>query len=105
MKEVYIGKNVLIADRVFISDNLHGYENVAKPVQEQQSVFKNPVRIGAGSWIGVNAAVIGAEIGKNCVIGANAVVTKDVPDYCVVAGIPARIIRRFNEEKGEWEKA
>jgi acetyltransferase-like isoleucine patch superfamily enzyme len=47
-------------------------------------------------------SVIGASIGKHCVIGSNAVVTKDIPDYCVAIGIPARIIKRYNPEVGKW---
>lgn len=43
-----------------------------------------------------------ASIGKHCVIGSNAVVTKDIPDYCVAIGIPARIIKRYNPEVGKW---
>ena len=60
--------------------------------------------IGDGVWLGENACVIGVSIGKNSVVGANAVVTKDVPDYCVVAGAPAYIIKRYNFEKKEWCK-
>ncbi|WP_289818532.1 DapH/DapD/GlmU-related protein, partial [uncultured Duncaniella sp.] len=62
------------------------------------------VRIGEGSWLGVGVSVLGANIGRHCVIGANAVVTKDIPDYCVAAGIPARIIKRYDFDSREWRK-
>ena len=63
------------------------------------------LKIVQGSWIGTHVAIIGdVHIGRNCVIGANAVVTRDVPDYCVVAGAPAQIIKRFNLQTKKWEK-
>ena len=61
--------------------------------------------IGEGSWIGTNAVIIGnVRIGKHSVIGANAVVTKDIPDYSVAVGIPARVVRQFDFLTGEWKK-
>jgi acetyltransferase-like isoleucine patch superfamily enzyme len=63
------------------------------------------VIIGSGTWLGTNAVVVGnVRIGRNCVIGANSVVTKDIPDYCIAAGIPAKIIRQYNLATNEWEK-
>lgn len=102
-KSIILEDNVLTADRVYISDNLHSYENISTPVLKQPVKQINPVRIGEGSWLGVGAVVLGANIGKHCVIGANAVVTKDIPDYCVAAGVPAKIIRRYNASTGRWE--
>jgi len=62
----------------------------------------SPVSIGDGSWIGENVCIVGATIGKNCVIGANSVVTKNIPDFCVAVGIPARIIKRYDLNKCAW---
>ncbi len=101
---IVIENNVLTADRVYISDNIHGYENIEIPVLYQPIVQKKEVRIGEGSWLGVGVSVIGASIGKHCIIGSNAVVTKDIPDYCVAVGIPAKIIKRYNPEIGKWLK-
>ena len=59
--------------------------------------------IGNGTWIGTNAVIVGnIQIGKHCVIGANSVVTKDIPDYSVAAGIPAKVIKRYDFEEEEW---
>lgn len=103
-KKIHIQKSVLIADKVYISDNLHSYEDISTPIIEQEIIQKDEVIIGQGSWIGEGVCIIGAKIGKNCVIGANAVVTKDIPDYCVVVGIPAKIIKRYCFEQQKWLK-
>lgn len=103
-KSIYIGKNVLTADKIYISDNLHTYENIHIPVMHQPIKQINEVSIGDGTWIGENACIIGVKIGKNCVIGANSVVTKDIPDFSVAVGIPAIIIKRFNLVKNAWLK-
>ncbi|QOG03784.1 DapH/DapD/GlmU-related protein [Flavobacterium sp. MDT1-60] len=103
-KEIIIGKNVLTADKVYISDNLHQYENIELPIMFQGIKQLSNVRIGDGSWIGENVCIIGASIGENCVIGANSVVTKDIPDYCVAVGAPARIIKKYNIILQKWEK-
>jgi acetyltransferase-like isoleucine patch superfamily enzyme len=103
-KRIEIGKNVLTADRVYIADNVHQYEDINVPIKNQPVKQLGEVYIGDGSWIGENACIIGARIGKNCVIGANAVVLKNIPDYSVAVGIPAKVIKRFNQEINEWVK-
>jgi acetyltransferase-like isoleucine patch superfamily enzyme len=103
-KKIEIQKNVLTADKVYISDNLHGYKDVHLPIIKQNIVQINTVLIGEGSWIGENACILGVKIGRNCVIGANTVVTKDIPDYCVVVGSPGRIIKRYCFESQQWRK-
>lgn len=99
-----IGKKVLTADRVYISDHSHDFSDPHAPILEQAVVSKGMITIGEGTWIGENAVILACSIGRHCVIGANAVVIHDVPDYCVVAGIPARIVKRFNFESESWEK-
>jgi acetyltransferase-like isoleucine patch superfamily enzyme len=103
-KKIVLGKQVLTADKVYISDNIHGFEDIHTPVKHQPVVQKNEVYIGDGSWLGENVCVIGAKIGRQCVIGANSVVTRDIPDYCVAAGSPARIIKRYNHDTKSWEQ-
>lgn len=102
-RSIVIEEKVLTANHVYISDNLHGFEDINTPIVEQPIKQLNNVVIGEGSWIGENVCIIGASIGKNCVIGANAVVTKDIPDYSVAVGVPAKVIKRYNLEKKEWE--
>lgn len=104
IEEIIIENNVLISDRVFISDHIHDYEDVKKPVIKQPLKFKGKVRIKEGSFIGINCVVMpGVVIGKNSVVGASSVVTKDVPDYSVVIGNPARVIKTYNFKKEKWE--
>ena len=68
----------------------HGIERLDVPVREQPGVFER-VTIGEDSWIG-ERAVVSADVGKHCVVGAGAVVTKSVPDYAIVVGVPAKVI-------------
>ena len=99
---IRIGKNVLIADKVYITDNLHNYSDVSSPIIFQTIKQLSKVSIGTGSWIGENVSIIGASVGENSVIGANSVVTKNIPSYCVAVGVPAKIIKRYCLEKCEW---
>lgn len=103
-KKIVISKKVLTADNVYISDNLHSYENINLPIKEQPIKQLNSVYIGEGTWIGENVCIIGASIGKHCVIGANAVVTKDIPDYSIAVGVPAKVIRKYNHNKKQWDR-
>lgn len=102
VRDVVIEDHVLTANNVYISDNLHAYEDVEVPVLHQPVRFKRRVLIGQGSWIGENACIIGASVGKNCVIGANAVVTHDIPDFSVAVGAPAVVIRYFDLHGKRW---
>lgn len=103
-RSVRIGSKVLTANGVYISDNLHGYRDPTTAVLDQPVVQSNDVSIGDGSWLGHNVCVTGASIGRHCVIGANAVVTRDIPDFCVAIGAPAIIIRRYDPARGDWRK-
>jgi acetyltransferase-like isoleucine patch superfamily enzyme len=99
---VTIGDYVLTANNVYISDNIHGYEDIKQPIMNQAVQFKRAVVIGSGAWLGENVCVIGAHVGRNSVIGANSVVTRDIPDYSVAVGSPAVVIRQFNLELQSW---
>lgn len=92
-----IGKKVLFSPNVYITDCDHEYRNVDIPIIDQGIVQKGQkVSIGDGSYVGINAVIVGnVKIGKHCVIGANSVVTKDVPDYCVAVGSPTRVIKNI----------
>lgn len=101
---IVIEDNVLMSDRVFISDHIHDYEDVASPIKNQKLKYKGDVLIKEGAFIGINSVISpGVTIGKNSVVGASSVVTKSVPDYCVVAGNPAKIIKRYNSEQEKWQ--
>lgn len=103
-KRIVIEESVLTANHVYISDNQHAFYNVNIPILEQPIVQLKDVIIGRGSWLGENVCVIGASIGRNCVIGANAVVTHDIPDYSVAVGVPAKVIKRYDFETKQWVK-
>lgn len=94
MENITIGRDIMISDRVYIGDCLHGFDRSDLPIKDQYMHSSGPVVIGDGTWIGIGAAIMpNVKIGRNCVIGANSVVTHDVPDGCVVAGSPARALR------------
>jgi acetyltransferase-like isoleucine patch superfamily enzyme len=99
---VHLEKDVLLAAGVHVPSGgaTHGTDDIDVPIREQPGT-RTLVRIGEGTWVG-SAAVILADVGKHCVIGAGAVVTRPLPDYVVAAGVPARVIRsRLPEPAGE----
>lgn len=105
--DVQICDNVNIAPYVFLGDHNHKYEDISVPIRDQSidMTHENKVVVGSDTWIGTKVSIIGnVRIGHHCVIGANSVVSKDIPDYCVAAGIPARIIKQYNFETKKWEK-
>ena len=105
VNEVIIEENVLTGPHVFVSDHNHEYRNPKMPICMQGVMVPegSKVVIGEGTWLGTNVVVVGnVRVGKHCVIGANSVVTKDIPDYSVAAGIPCRVIKRYDFEKEEW---
>ncbi|BBI36135.1 glycosyltransferase [Cohnella abietis] len=99
-----IEKNVIIGPNVYISDCGHAYENIALPIMFQGvTSTTNEVIVGEGTWIGINSVIVGnVRIGKGCVIAANSFVNKDVPDFSVVAGNPAQIIKMFDTTSLSW---
>lgn len=89
-----IEDNVLIANRVYISDADHIFKNVEVPILTQGDYFKGEVLLKTGCWVGIGAVIMpGVTIGRNSIVGANSVVTKNVADYTVGAGCPAKVIR------------
>ncbi|HEU4975603.1 MAG TPA: acyltransferase [Baekduia sp.] len=92
-QHVSIGRECILADRVMLIDFDHGVVEVDRPIR-QQGIYKRDVRIGHNVWVGYGACFLrGTTVGDNCVIGTSSVVTKDVPDDAVVAGVPARVLR------------
>lgn len=103
-KSVYIGDDCVFSARVFISDVNHQYIDINKNVLQQDLDVKT-VKIDDGTFLGYGVVVLpGVHLGKHCIVGANSVVTKSFPDYCVIAGNPARLIKKYNAETKSWEK-
>ncbi len=99
-KRVRIGDECVIADRAMFIDFDHGVVEVERPIRAQ-GIYTREVEVGSNVWIGYGACILrGVKVGDNSIIGANAVVTKDVPANAVVGGIPARILRMRDEPEG-----
>jgi hypothetical protein len=95
--EVLIGANVLAAERVFIADTFHGYEDPERPIIEQPMAPGRRVVVGDGAFLGIGSCVLGGvTIGENAYVGAGAVVTTDVEPRTIVVGNPARPLRRVD---------
>ena len=100
---VRLGDKVGLGQHVFISGFNHGYEDGERDSNEQPLV-KKEIIIEDESHIGANAVIVaGVHIGKRCQIGAGSVVTKNIPDYSVAVGNPAKIIKQYNFQKRVWE--
>jgi acetyltransferase-like isoleucine patch superfamily enzyme len=97
---VEVGDSVFTGQSVFITDASHGYQDPDQPIGKQFGAHQ-PVTIGSGSWIGHGAVILpGARIGRNVVVAAGAVVRGEVEDHAVVAGSPARVVRRLEPGLG-----
>jgi len=95
-RSVNIGRDVLIADRVFISDADHNFSDPDTPIRLQGDSFLGAVTLCDGCWIGIGAVILpGVTVGRNAVVAANAVVTDDVPDHTVVGGVPAKVLKQI----------
>ena len=109
ISKVEIGNNVLIASRVFITDHDHGgygdsgaSSNPREPPSHRELVSR-AVIIGDNVWIGENVSILpGSRIGEGSIIGAGAVVKGDIPPNCIAVGIPAVVVKRFDDSSGRW---
>lgn len=103
--DVTIGDGVLMASHVLICSESHGVDPTSELPYMSQPLKCAPITIGDGTWIGEKACILsGVSIGKKCIIGAGAIVTKSIPDYSMAVGNPARVIKKFDFEKNEWVK-
>jgi len=99
-----IEKNTTISGNVLITDLEHGYQEVGKHIMEQDITVKQTI-IGENCFIGYGVCILsGTKLGKQCVVAANSVVKGEFPDYCVIAGAPAKVVKKLNPQSGIWEK-
>lgn len=97
-RSIRIGRKVLMARNIYISDHIHAYDDPTRAVLDQGIARLEPVVIEDGAWLGQNVVVCpGVTIGRGAVIGANAVVLEDVPAHSLAVGVPATVVRRFAE--------
>ena len=93
---VEIGDHCMFANGCFITDGNHRFDDPDVPVPWQGFTSKGPTRVGDNVWAGANVVITsGVTIGKRCVIGANSVVTQDLPDFTIAAGVPAKPVRKI----------
>lgn len=109
-QSVIIGNNVLIASKVYISDVSHGSykgaDNSSPDIPPaDRKLVSNPVVIEDNVWMGDGVCILpGVTIGYGSVIGANAVVNKNIPPKSIAAGLPARVVKRYNQTTNLWEQ-
>lgn len=100
---IILEENVLIGPHVMIGDHSHQYEDVDIPVKLQKVTKAGPVRIERDSWIGANVFILpNVTVGRHAVVGANAIVNRDIPAFSVAVGIPARVIKRYDFDLRRW---
>ena len=96
-QSVVIGDDVWTGPYIYITDQNHGYADPHTPIGQQFPVNR-PVSIGNGCWLGAGAIILpGASIGENVVVAAGSVVRGEIPDRCVVAGVPAKVVREHTD--------
>jgi acetyltransferase-like isoleucine patch superfamily enzyme len=104
-RRIEIGDDIWTGHYVYITDQNHGYEDIDTPIGTQMW-HDDAVSIGAGSWLGHGAVILpGTQIGRHVAVAAGAVVRGTVPDNCVVAGVPARVIKRYDPATRTWVSA
>jgi acetyltransferase-like isoleucine patch superfamily enzyme len=102
-QRISIGDDVYTGPYVYITDQNHSYADPELPIGRQWPV-NSPVSIGSGTWLGTGVIVLpGAVIGRNVVVAAGSVVRGTIPDHCVIAGTPARVVRGYRPETG-WSR-
>lgn len=103
-EELKLGNNVVISGNVFITNCDHSYQEIEKELYSQELVTKH-TEIGDFCFIGYGTVIqAGTVLGKNCIVGANSVVRGIFPENCVIAGAPAKIIKKYNKESCTWER-
>ncbi|HIF9158870.1 TPA: acyltransferase [Photobacterium damselae] len=102
--EILIEKGVTISSNVFLTDMDHEYKKIDMPIMEQGNIVSKTV-IGENSFIGTGAVILaGTSLGRQCIVAANAVVRGKFDNYSVIAGNPARVIKKYCTVRKEWYK-
>lgn len=102
--ELIIGEHCTFSYNVMIMDTDHEYKNIGVDIINQPIYIKK-TQIGSNCFIGAGAKIqAGTILGKQCIVGANSVVRGVFPDYCVIAGMPGKIVKRYNQKTNKWEK-
>jgi acetyltransferase-like isoleucine patch superfamily enzyme len=104
IKNITIGSGCLFSEYVYISDHAHGFDPLLGSPTDQPLSSKGSVNIGENTFLGYRVSVLpGVSLGKNCVVGAHSVVTHSFPDYSMIVGSPARLLKLFNTTTNLWE--
>lgn len=103
-RRVEIGARTAVLFGVMITDTDHRYDRIDQP-PSLQPLEVRPTVIGEDCFIGARASIqAGTQLGRHCIVGTNAVVRGNFPDYCVLVGAPARIVKRYDAASGEWRR-
>jgi acetyltransferase-like isoleucine patch superfamily enzyme len=107
--KIVLEADVLLAPSVLIMDHNHEYSDVERPVHAQGITTGGQIFIERNCWLGQGAVIVCSQgelvLGRNSVVGANAVVTRSFPPFSIVAGNPAKVVRAYDQQSGKWLKA
>jgi len=97
---IKVGSATIIAGSCYLGGGRYYHDSLEQPIMDQGGYSRGPLTIGKNSWIGAGATILdGVTLGKGVIVGAGSVVTKDIPDYAIVAGVPASVIRMRDEDE------
>ena len=99
-----VGAHTTISANSFITNIDHEYQEIGTHILKQPMIIRETI-IGENCFIGYGVSIqAGTKLGKQCIVGAGAVVRGEFPDYCVIVGVPAQIVKKYNSSTKRWEK-